>query len=71
MDGADDLAAVDALQIHAGDAEVGVSQLTLDYDQRNSLVRHLDSVSMAKLVRREAASNTDPGGGVVQLFAGS
>jgi hypothetical protein len=34
-------------------------------------VRHLDSVSMAKLVRREAASNTGPGGGVVQLFPGS
>jgi hypothetical protein len=27
MDGRDDLAAVDALEIHAGDAEVRVSQL--------------------------------------------
>jgi hypothetical protein len=34
-------------------------------------VRHLDSVSMAKLVRREAASNARTGGRVVQLFAGS
>ncbi len=71
MDGADDLAAVDALQIHAGDAEVGVSQLTLDHDQRNSLVRHLDSVGIAELVRREAAANAGAGCRVVQLFAGS
>ena len=39
-----------------------MSQLTLDYDQGNSLVRHLDSVSMAKLVRREAAANAGAGG---------
>jgi hypothetical protein len=71
VDGADDLAAVDALQIDAGDAEVGVSQLALDHDQGNSFVRHLDSVCMAELVQREAASNAGAGGRVVQLFAGS
>jgi hypothetical protein len=71
MDGADDLAAVDALQINAGDAEVRVSQLALDHDQGNSLVSHLDSVSMSKLVRREATANAGAGGRMVQLFAGS
>ena len=65
MDRADDLAAVDALKINAGDAEVGVPQLTLDHDQRNSFVRHLDSVSMAELVRRKATSNAGACGRVV------
>jgi hypothetical protein len=38
VDGADDLAAVDALQVDAGDAEVGVPELTLDDDERNAFV---------------------------------
>ena len=42
MDGADDLAAVDALQVDAGDTEVGVSELALDDNERNALVRHLN-----------------------------
>jgi hypothetical protein len=50
MDGADDLAAVDALQVDASDPKVGVPKLTLDHDQRNSLVRHLDRMSMPQLV---------------------
>jgi hypothetical protein len=70
VDGANDLAAVDALEIDAGDAKVRVSQLTLDHDQRNSLVSHLHSVGVAELVRREATPNADAGGRAVQLFAG-
>jgi hypothetical protein len=42
MDGADDLRAVDALQVDRGDPEVRV--LALDDDERNALVRHLDGV---------------------------
>ena len=42
VDGADDLAAVYALQIDAGDAEVGV--LALDHHERDALVSHLDCV---------------------------
>jgi hypothetical protein len=36
VDGADDLAAVDALQIDAGDPKVGVAELALDHDQRDA-----------------------------------
>jgi hypothetical protein len=42
MDGADDLAAINALQVDAGDPKVGVPKLTLDHHERNALVRHLD-----------------------------
>ena len=48
-----------------------MSQLTLDHDQRNFLVRHFNGVGMGELMRREAASNAAAGGRVVQLFAGS
>jgi hypothetical protein len=47
-----------------------VSLLTLDHDQRGSLVRHLNSMSVAELMRREAASNPGAGGRMVQLLAG-
>jgi len=70
VDGADDLAAVDALEVHAGDAEVGVlPELALDNHERDTFMSHLDSVSMAKLVWREAPSHTRGAGGVVQLVA--
>ena len=69
MDGADDLSAVDALQVDAGDPKVGVPKLTLDHDQRNAFVRHLDRMSMAQLVGREPPSHTRSGGGMVQLLA--
>ena len=42
------LAAVDALEVHARDAEVRV--LALDHDERDSLVRHLDRVRMSQLM---------------------
>ena len=63
MDGADDLAAIDALQVDAGDPEVGVPELALDHDQRNAFVRHLDRVGMTQLVRREPPSHPCRGGG--------
>ena len=44
MDDVDDLGAVDPLQIDRCDAEVGVPELTPDYDERDALVRHLDRV---------------------------
>jgi len=53
--GLDDLAAVDALQVDGGDAEVAVSELALDDDQRNAFTSHLDGVGVAELVRREPA----------------
>jgi hypothetical protein len=65
MDGGDDLAAVDALQVDAGDPKVGMAELMLDHDQRHAFVRHLDCVSVSQLVRREVSmslSATHPGG---------
>jgi hypothetical protein len=57
MDGADDCAAVDALEVDARDAEIGVSELALDDDKWEAFVRHLDSVSVPELVWREATSH--------------
>jgi hypothetical protein len=56
--GADDFAAVDALEVDARDAEVGVSELALNDDERGAFVRHLDSVSVPELVGREATSRS-------------
>jgi hypothetical protein len=42
--GVDDLAAVDALQVDGRDAEVAVSELALDHDERHALASHLDGV---------------------------
>ena len=53
MNRADDLAAIDTLEIDAGDAEVGVSELALNRDERDALVGHLDRVGVPKLMRRE------------------
>jgi hypothetical protein len=46
-----------------------VSELSLDDDERDALVRHLDRVRVQQLVRRESPSDARCGGGVVQLLA--
>jgi hypothetical protein len=69
MDGLDDLAAVDALQVHGRDAEVAMPELALDDDQRYAFASHLDRVSVPKLVWREAAPHSRGGGGAPQLGA--
>jgi len=69
VDGVDDLGAVDALEVDRGDAEVGVSELALDDDQRDALARHLDRVRVAELVRREAPPDASTRRGVAQLLA--
>jgi hypothetical protein len=55
VDGIDDLRAVYALEVNAGDPEVAMPELPLDDDQRNAFVRHLDSVRMPHLMWREPA----------------
>lgn len=50
MHGVDDFGVVYALQVDRSDPEIGVSQLALDYNQRNPLPRHLDRMGMSKLV---------------------
>ena len=69
MDGADDLAAFYALQVDARDAEVRVSELPLDHDQRDTFVRHLNRVGMSQLVWREPPSHPCSCVRMVQLFA--
>ena len=44
-------------------------ELALDHDQRNSLVRHLNRVSMPQLVGREATSDARRGRGMMELLA--
>ena len=44
-------------------------ELALDHDQRNSLVRHLNRVSMPQLVGREATSDARRRSGMMVLLA--
>src|SRR3954449_11767089 len=62
VDSLDDFAAVDALQVDGGDAEVAVSELALDDDERDAFAGHLDGVGVTELVRREPASHACRGG---------
>lgn len=44
-------------------------ELTLDYDQRHALMRHLDSVRVTELVRREPPPHARARGGTHQWLA--
>ena len=46
-----------------------MSKLTLDHDQWDALVRHLDRVRVPQLVPRESPSDARYGSPVVQLLA--
>ncbi len=70
MNGVDDLRAVDSLQVDRGDTEVRVPELTLDDDQGDALVGHLDCMSVAELMRGEPASDTCERCGSSELLAG-
>ena len=50
MDRLDDFAAVDSLEVDAGDPQIAMLELPLDNHQRDALVGELDSVSMPQLV---------------------
>src|ERR1035441_483385 len=58
MDGVDDLGAVDPLQIDRGDAEVRVSELSLDDDERHALMRHLDGMRVTELMLVPTSAQT-------------
>ena len=62
VDGVDDLARIDPLQVGAGGPEVGMPELSLDYVDWHPLPGKLDRVRMPQLVRREPAANTRLGG---------
>jgi hypothetical protein len=53
----------------AGDPEVRVAELTLDHNERDTLVRHLDRVRVPKLVWSKATPDTSCEGCVMQLLA--
>ena len=67
----DDLAAVDALQIDAGDGKVAVAELALDDDQRHAFTGHLDRVGVAQLVRSESAPHSCRHSNASKLGAGA
>jgi hypothetical protein len=69
VDRFDDFGVVDALQIDRGDAEVAVSELALDDDQRHAFAGHLDRVCVAQLVRSEASANAGSRRGASELSA--
>jgi hypothetical protein len=51
VNGVDDLGVVDPAQVHRRDPEIGMPELPLYDQQRDTLARHLDGVSMSQLVR--------------------
>ena len=53
--------AVDALEVDAGDTEVGMAELALNDDEWDAFVGHLDRVRVPELMRREAAPDTGRG----------
>ena len=70
MDCLDDLGTVDALEVDRRYPQVRVPKLSLDHNERNALMRHLDSVRVPELVQREAATDAASRRGVVQLLSG-
>jgi hypothetical protein len=67
MDRVDDLGVVDPTQVRRGDAEVGMPELALYNQQRDTLARHLHSLRMSQLVGCEPAPNSGGQGGPMQL----
>jgi hypothetical protein len=70
VDGPDDLGVVNALQVDRRDAEICVSELSLNDVERNAFASHLDGVCVAKLVWAKAATDAGVGGQVSESVAG-
>jgi hypothetical protein len=73
VNGVDDLGVVDSAQVRRLDPEIGMPELALYDQQRDTLAGHLDGVSMSELVGGYPSTNaggigrgveldTDPGG---------
>jgi hypothetical protein len=58
---------VDALQVHRRDAEIGVTDLTLDDVERYAFARHFNGMSVAELMRREGTPDARPGSQAAKL----
>jgi hypothetical protein len=65
----DDLVIVDPLKVGRRHTEVRVAKLPLNEVDRNPLARHLDSMGMTELVRREPASHPGLGSEAAKLLA--
>jgi hypothetical protein len=66
--GSDDLLGVDALQIDAGRAEVGVTELALDDVERHPFTGELNGVGVAQLMgARKPAPDARLGGKPAEL----
>src|ERR671910_3526087 len=70
VDRVDDLGVVNASEVDRRDAEVGVTELALDHDQRHTLTGHLNGVRVPELVRREASPYAGRAGDAPELGAG-
>jgi hypothetical protein len=70
VDGVDHFGVVDALEVDAADAEVAVTPLALDDDERHAFMSHLDRVGVAELVWREAPPHAGRGSRSAQVGAG-
>jgi hypothetical protein len=60
VNGLEDLGVINPAEICRGDREIGVTELTLDDQERHSLTGHLDCVSVPELMWSEPTSH--PGG---------
>jgi hypothetical protein len=65
--GGDDLFGVDALQVDAGGAEVGVPELALDDVERHAFTSQLDGMGVAQLVWCEPTSHARLGSEPAEL----
>jgi hypothetical protein len=57
MNGVDDFAVIDSLQIDRGNPEVRVAELPLNHVERHAFSSHLNSVRVPKLMRHEATTH--------------
>src|SRR5947208_1196730 len=69
VDGVDDLAVVDPVEVDRGDAEVAVAELALDDDERHTFASHFDGVGVPQLMRGEPSADTCCDGGAPQFGA--
>jgi hypothetical protein len=69
VDGFDDFAGVDALEINRGHAEVAVAELALDDVERDAFAGELDGVRVTQLMRYEAAAHAGARGAASEYGA--
>jgi hypothetical protein len=66
VDGVDDFAGVDALEVDGGHAEVAVAELALDDVEWDAFARELDRVCVTSLMRREPSPDAGTHGAALE-----